>query len=112
MTNITQDIEAISLNDRLRRRAKKLEQRRNRLKQMTASFNTQVRKQRTRRLIQLGGLVEKANLQGWNSNALYGALLFVKEKEVDIAQVENWAAKGGVAFSADKLLQRSSYSKI
>jgi hypothetical protein len=59
-------------------------------------------KLRTRRLIQLGGLVEKAQLHGWNSNALYGALLFVKEKELDKTQVETWATKGGVAFSADK----------
>ena len=36
---------------------KHLEQRKNRLKQMEASLNVQERKKRTRRLIELGGLI-------------------------------------------------------
>jgi len=38
---------------------KKLEQRKNRLKQLEASLNVQDRKNRTRRLIELGGLFLK-----------------------------------------------------
>ena len=59
---------------------RKLEQRKNRLKQLDASLTMQERKQRTRRLIELGGLVSKAKLEDWNANALLGGLLFLKEK--------------------------------
>jgi hypothetical protein len=78
---------------------KKLEQRKNRIKQLDASLAIQERKHRTRRLIELGGLVSKAQLENWNSNALLGALLFVKEKETDLSQMNIWSHKGGVAFS-------------
>ncbi|MBA3814483.1 MAG: conjugal transfer protein TraD, partial [Alphaproteobacteria bacterium] len=50
---------------------KHIEQRKNRLKQMEATLNTQMRRQRTRRLIELGGLVSKAKLEDWNSNSLF-----------------------------------------
>lgn len=81
---------------------KKLEQRKNRLKQLEASLKIQERKQRTRRLIELGGLVSKAKLENWNSNALLGGLLFLKECEQDTTQMSNWAHKGGKAFSLEK----------
>lgn len=87
---------------------KKLEQRKNRLKQMEATLSIQERKTRTRRLIALGGLVSKANLEDWNANALLGALLFVKERENDSAQVNEWIHKGGVAFSGEKSKNESS----
>lgn len=80
-------------------RRKKLEQRKSRLKQLEASLNVQERKNRTRHLIELGGLVSKAKLEGWNSNALLGAFLSVKEKEQDISQMNAWSHKGGAAFS-------------
>lgn len=81
---------------------KKLEQRKNRLKQMEASLNIQERKDRTRQLIRLGGLVAKAQLDHWNANALLGGLLFLKERENDPDQMNQWVHKGGVAFSAVK----------
>ncbi len=87
---------------------KKLEQRKNRLKQLEATLSVQERKNRTRRLIALGGLVSKAKLEDWNANALLGALLFVKEKEVDASQMNEWIQKGGTAFSAEKEKNMSS----
>ena len=83
-------------------RLKKLEQRKNRLKQLEASLNAQERKNRTRRLIELGGFVSKAKLENWNSNALFGALLSVKEKEQDASQMNTWSHKGGAAFSGER----------
>lgn len=83
-------------------RRKYLEQKKNRLKQMEASLNVQERKKRTRRLIELGGLVSKAKLEHWSSNSLFGALLFLKEKEQDKSQMDDWDYKGGVAFSVEK----------
>ncbi|OJW51838.1 MAG: hypothetical protein BGO67_07390 [Alphaproteobacteria bacterium 41-28] len=81
---------------------KRLEQRKNRLKQLEASLNIQERKNRTRRLIELGGLVFKAKLEDWNSNALLGGLLSLKEKESDTQQMDVWIRQGGVAFSSGK----------
>ena len=84
---------------------KKLEQRKNRLKQMEATLTVQERKNRTQKLIVLGGLVSKAELENWNANALLGGLLFLKEREVDAVQMNEWINKGGVAFSTEKSIK-------
>ncbi|OJW52227.1 MAG: hypothetical protein BGO67_05385 [Alphaproteobacteria bacterium 41-28] len=84
------------MTQNLLKRRKKLEQRKNRLKQMETTLNIQERKNRTRRLIQLGGLVLKAHLADWDSNTLFGALLFIKEKGADPQQLEAWTHKGGL----------------
>lgn len=80
----------------IEKRKKYIEQRINKLKEMQASLNTQERKRRTRRLIELGGLISKAGLQDWDSNTLYGALLAIKEKEDDQVQIKEWNDRGSV----------------
>jgi len=90
------------------KRKKALAQRKNRLKQLEVSLNAQERKKRTRRLIEIGGLAAKANLEDWDTNALLGAFLFLKEKESDKKQMEAWAYKGGAAFAAEKAKSLSS----
>jgi len=75
----------------------------NKLKEMEASLNTQLRKKRTRRLIELGGLVSKAQLEDWNSNTLLGALLSLKERESDSQLLEGWSYKGGCVFNEGKM---------
>jgi len=87
----------------IEKRKKALSQRKNRLKQLETSLNAQERKKRTRRLIEIGGLAAKANLEDWDTNALLGAFLFLKEKASDPKQMEAWAHKGGVAFSSEKV---------
>lgn len=82
---------------------KQLEQKKNRLKQLETSLNSQMRKKRTRKLIELGGLISKAKLEDWNSNSLFGALLSLKEKEHDAYQMDDWTYKGGAAFSDEKV---------
>ena len=67
-----------------------------------ASLNIQERKRRTRKLIELGGLVSKAHLDTWNSNTLLGAFLYLKES--DPTQRDAWTHKGGAAFAAEKAL--------
>ena len=84
------------------KRKKALEQRKNRLKQLETSLNAQERKKRTRRLIEIGGIAAKANLEDWDTNALMGAFLFLKENEFDSKQMEAWVHKGGVAFAVEK----------
>lgn len=80
-------------------RRKQIEQRMNKLREMQALVNTQERKRRTRRLIELGGLVSKAQLHDWDVNALLGALLYIKEQESNPLQIEAWSYKGGQLFS-------------
>lgn len=86
----------------IEKRRKNIEQRKNKLKQLEVSLNAQERKKRTRRLIEIGALAEKANLKDWPSNALLGAFLFIKEKESDKKQMDAWAHKGGTVFSSEK----------
>ena len=87
----------------LEKRKKTIEQRINRLQSQGASLNVQLRKKRTRRLIELGGLISKAQLQDWNTNTLLGGLLFLKERELDKQLMEEWVHRGGSAFNEGKI---------
>ena len=97
----------------LERRKRTLEQRKNRLKQFEASLNAQTRKSRTRKLIEIGGLAAKATIENWNTNTLYGAFLFLKEKESESngKLIKEWTRKGGAAFAADKEKSVSSSAR-
>ncbi len=64
------------------------------------SHNT--RKARTKKMILLGGLVSKAKIDNWNTNALLGAFLSLKDKEADQLQIEAWTYKGDKAFSKEE----------
>ncbi|MCB1106600.1 MAG: conjugal transfer protein TraD, partial [Chlamydiia bacterium] len=59
-------------------------------------------KVRTRRLIELGGLVSKAGVEGLNNNALLGALLEIEGKMKEESTVKKWKDKGAAAFERDK----------
>ena len=86
-----------SLAERLRAH----EQQKARLAEQEAKLKDAGRKVRTRRLIEAGGLVEKANLLDLDANAFYGALLSLREGASDNKQVEQWAALGGRAFARE-----------
>ena len=86
----------------LEKRQRSLEQRRNRLKQLESSVNTLARKHRTRRLVELGGLVVKAHLDTWPSKTLFGAFLSLKEKGNNQQQRDAWTFNGRIHFIADK----------
>ncbi len=86
------------------KRKKSIEHRKNRLKELESSLNTQERKKRTRHLIELGGLIAKANLEKWNSNTLLGAFVFLKDHESDKNQMDAWTHKGGAIFASEKIL--------
>jgi hypothetical protein len=83
----------------LERRKKTIEQRMNKLKEMEATLNVRLRKKRTRRLIELGGLVSKAQLEDWNANTLLGGLMFLKERELDSQLLDEWSDRGGKVFN-------------
>jgi hypothetical protein len=85
----------------LAERIARLEQQKARLAEQEARIKADQRKQRTRRLIEAGGLIEKAGLIDLEPNALYGALLSLAEGASDKDQVAKWAAHGGPAFARE-----------
>jgi len=88
---------ARSLAERLRAH----EQQKARLAEQEAKLRTAERKARTRRLIEAGGLVGKAGLLNLDANALYGALLSLRDGAGEKKQVDQWAALGGRAFARE-----------
>jgi hypothetical protein len=81
------------------------EQQKARLAEQEAKLKTAERKVRTRRLIEAGGLVDKAGLLELDANALYGALLSLRDGAGDKKQVEQWAALGGRSFAREARLR-------
>ena len=88
---------ARSLAERLRTH----EQQKARLAEAEAKLKDAGRKQRTRQLIEAGALADKAGLLELGSNALYGALLSLRDGADDTDQVEKWAALGGRTFARE-----------
>jgi len=81
------------------------EQQKARLAEQEAKLKTAERKHRTRRLIEAGGLVDKAGLLDLDANALYGALLSLRDGATDKAQIGKWVALGGRAFDREARLR-------
>ncbi|MGN6670230.1 MAG: conjugal transfer protein TraD [Candidatus Nucleicultricaceae bacterium] len=67
----------------LERKKQSIEAKKNKLKQLESHVKTMERKTRTRRLIELGGLVAKAGLEDLESNTLLGGLLNLKQLVAD-----------------------------
>ena len=74
------------------------EQSKAKLAEAEAKLKLDERKQRTRRLVEAGALVDKVGLLELDSNALYGALLSLRDGADDTGQVEKWTALGGRTF--------------
>jgi hypothetical protein len=81
------------------------EQQKARLAEQEAKLKTAERKARTRRLIEAGGLVDKAGLLDLDANALYGALLSLRDGADNKDQVSKWAALGGRTFAREARLR-------
>ena len=81
------------------------EQEKARLAEKEAKLKADGRKARNTKLYQAGGLVEKAGLLELEPNALYGALLSLKEGASGKDQVTQWAALGGRAFAREARLR-------
>lgn len=82
----------------LAERQARLEQQRARLQLEESRLKEAGRKARTRRLIESGGLVDKAGLLELDSAVLYGALLQVAADARSSERVEQWRVAGGRAF--------------
>jgi hypothetical protein len=81
------------------------EQQKARLAEQEAKLKDAERRARTRRLIEAGGLIDKAGLLDLDANALYGALLTLRDGADDKAQVGKWAALGGRTFAHEARLR-------
>jgi len=88
---------ARTLHERLRAH----EQQKAKLAEAEARLKLDERRDRTRRLVEAGALVEKVGLLELDSNALYGALLSLRDSADDTAMVEKWAALGGRVFTSE-----------
>jgi hypothetical protein len=88
---------ARSLAERLRAH----EQQKARLAEEAARLKDAERRARTRRLIEAGGLIDKAGLLELEPNALYGALLSLRDGADDKSQIDKWSALGGRAFARE-----------
>lgn len=85
----------MSFNEKIR----KQEQRIARLEQSLAQQKLKARKQETRRKIELGGLVVKAGLDGYNKAIILGALISaVRSLEDEPGTDALYQAKGEKAF--------------
>lgn len=59
------------------------------------------RKSRTRLLIEIGGLAEKAGISKLNTNTLLGAFLEIKERKNKEQTIKKWTEKGAEAFDLE-----------
>ena len=83
----------------------KLEQKKARLVMQETRLKIQERKRRTRRLIEIGGLVVKAELDFLSSNAIYGGLLEMqKQLSQDESVISKWESIGKNAFEQEQKL--------
>ena len=83
------------------------EQQKAKLAEAEARLKLDERKQRTRRLVEAGALAEKTDLLELDSNALYGALLSLRDGVDDKAQLKKWTALGGRTFDREALRRRN-----
>ncbi|MCB1075273.1 MAG: conjugal transfer protein TraD [Simkania sp.] len=89
------------MNQSLEEEKKKLELKKSRLDAKEKKLKEKERKIRTRRLIELGGLVAKSGIEDLNNNELLGALLEIHEARKDEAKVKKWKEKGAKAFEKE-----------
>lgn len=81
----------------------KLQQKKARLVMEEINFKIKERKLRTKRLIELGGLVTKALLDHLPTNTLYGALLSLKEELDKHPNIQHkWTKDGKEVFDKEE----------
>ena len=85
----------------LAERQERITQQRARLSLEENRLREAERKARTRRLIEAGGLIDKAGLLALEPNTLYGALLGLAQVSTDPDRLASWRVAGGQAFDRD-----------
>ncbi|MDP3936094.1 MAG: conjugal transfer protein TraD, partial [Alphaproteobacteria bacterium] len=91
----------------------RLERQKARLQSQEQKLKTLERKKRTRRLIELGGLIVKAELEALNNNTLLGALLSLKQRMSEDERITHeWTEQGAKAFETLDQNQSAGADKI
>lgn len=85
----------------LAERMRAFEQQKARLAETEAKLREAERRARTRRMIDAGGLVDKAGLSDLPREALYGALLSLRKGAEDTGQLRRWADIGGETLAEE-----------
>ena len=89
------------MND-LEKKKEALKLKKSRIEHQEKLLKLKERKNRTRLLIEVGGVAAKAGIDHLNTNTLLGAFLEIKEKEKEEGVIKRWTKKGAEAFDLDK----------
>jgi hypothetical protein len=100
MANDTK-LEDPKMND-LDKKKEALKLKKSRIEHQERLLKLKERKNRTRLLIEVGGVASKAGIDHLNTNTLLGAFLEIKEKENDEGVIKQWTKKGAEALDVDK----------
>ena len=85
----------------LAERLAKVAERKAKAEQDEARLKDRQRAERTRQLIELGGLIAKAGIDGLPASALYACFLRIAEEAKDKSKVAFWEREGGRHFQTD-----------
>ena len=86
----------------LEKKKESLKLKKSRIEHRERLLKLKERKNRTRILIEVGGVASKAGIDHLNTNTLLGAFLEIKEKEQEEGLLKRWTKKGAEALDRDK----------
>lgn len=86
----------------LEKKKEALKLKKSRIEHQERLLKLKERKNRTRILIEIGGVASKAGIDHLNSNTLLGAFLEIKEKEQDEWMLKRWTKRGAESFDLDR----------
>ena len=86
----------------LEKKKKALKLKKSRIEHQERLLKLKERKNRTRILIEVGGIAAKAGIDHLNTNTLLGAFLEIKEKEKEEEMIKRWTKKGAETFDLDR----------
>lgn len=91
------------MDDKVQQQKLKLQQKKNKIAAEETRLKLKERKMRTRRLIELGGLVVKAELDYLPTNTVYGALLTLRDALIADNNIKaHWTKIGSEKFDAEQ----------
>ena len=96
-----QTLEIVKMNE-LEKKKESLKLKKSRIEHRERLLKLKERKNRTRILIEVGGVASKAGIDHLNTNTLLGAFLEIKEKEQEEGLLKRWTKKGAEALDRDK----------
>lgn len=86
----------------LEKKKEALKLKKSRIEHQERLLKLKERKNRTRILIEIGGIAAKAGIDHLNTNTLLGAFLEIKEREQEEGMIKRWTKNGAEALDRDK----------